>query len=315
MSGYMWKRDNNGHAHLEDDVLLAYTRGQLAADVVLIVQQHCAKCTACTQKCAEYTQLGTTLQQSLTSTLPVYPSIVHMLGNALDSPAAASAALQQRNENKKRLRKLRARISGSRPTRLIPAIGVLPLMIIFVSLLVVVGVLAYTSSNNKGLFPATISGRSKTGTPNNAATFPNQPTATSMPVLTRTASTAAPGTTVEGTPGGTATPSSTTKPVIWVCSSNADLAQSRLRICGKNFKMGEKVIVLEVLPNSGRRWALLTTADAYGDISGAWTIPNCRSVPTWVFAYDITRGLTTQLVPVNVSPGGCRSPNVKISGH
>ncbi len=314
MSGYTWKRDNNGHAHLENDILLAYTRGQLAADVVLIVQQHCAKCPVCTQKCVQYTQIGMTLQQNLTYAMPVYPSVVNMLGDALDNPAAASAALRQRRENKRRVRKQSARISGGHARRLIPVIGVLPL-IIFVSLLVVVGVLAYTSSNNRSFLPGNFSGGNKTGTPNVAPTLPPQPTATQALTLTKTVNASTPGITAGIMPTGTATSNGTSKSVIWICSSNADLAQSRLRICGKNFKAEDRVIILEVFPNISHRVEAVTTADVHGTINGVWTIPNCRNVPIAVFAFNLTRATFTSPVFVNISIGGCRSPNVKFGGH
>src|SRR5579863_293798 len=151
MPAYMWKRDNDGFDHLEDDVLLAYTRGQLPADGVLRVQQHCAKCTRCTQKCAEYTHVGMMLQQNLTYVLPAYPSIVDMLGSALDNPAAM-VTLRQRSGRRGSVQKQRTGYSGSKAVRLLPVVGVLPL-IIFVSLLVVVVVLAYTLSNTMHFLP------------------------------------------------------------------------------------------------------------------------------------------------------------------
>ena len=313
MSGYMWKRDNDGNIHLEDDVLLAYTRGQLSADIVLMVQQHCAKCTVCTQKCAEYTQIGMTLQQNLTYVMPIYPSIVDMLGKALDNPAAASAALRERRENKKLIRRKSARTPGSRAVRPAPRVGVLPL-IISVSLVMLMVLLAYTLSSYMG-------SRASPGhpAPPIMSTLPVQPTATRTPTPTKTVNASTPvtmvGATVTATPGGTGMSVGTTKPVIWICSSNTDLAQSRLRICGKNFKAGDRVIVLEVLPGISHKVGTVTSADVHGNINGVWTIPNCRYVPIAVFAFDLTHATFTLPVPVNISIGGCRSPNVKIWGH
>ncbi len=317
MSGYMWQQDKNGQTHLENAILLAYTRGQLGADIVLVVQQHCAKCTVCAQKCAEYTRLGVTLQQNLTYAMPVYPSIVDMLGDALDNPATASAALRQRRENKKRVRKQSARTSGSRTPRLFPKVGVFP-MTVSVALMLLMVLLAYTLTNYIG-------SRASSGhpTPSGIPTLPVQPTATQRPRPTKTANTPTSGTTVgvAATPGGVSTPTGTpkatgtSKPVIWICSSNADLAQSRLRICGTNFKAGDRVIILEVFPNISHKVGTVTTANVHGTINGAWTIPNCHTIPIAVFAFDLTRAMFISPVSVNISIGGCRSPNVKFGGH
>ncbi|MEO8973860.1 MAG: hypothetical protein ABI406_19915 [Ktedonobacteraceae bacterium] len=311
MPGYIWKRDNDGKSHLEEDVLLAYTRGQVSADIVLLVQQHCAKCTVCEQKCAEYMHTGTTLQQNLAYTMPVYPSIVDMLGNALDNPAAASAALRQRRENKRRVRKQRVRTSGSKSLHLFPKVGAFPLTI-SVSLVMLMVLLTYTLTNY-------ISSRASSGhsTPPTVSTVPVQPTATQRPTPTKTVNTSISGTTagVGATPTGTTTSADTSKPVIWICSSNADLAQSRLRICGKNFKAGDKVTILEALPGIGYKVGMQAIADAHGSINGAWTIQNCHSVPSALFAYVQIRRLATQPIPVTVSIGGCRSPNVKPYGR
>lgn len=146
MPGYRWQRDNDGKLHLEDDVLLAYTRGQLAADVVLLVQQHCANCMRCTKKCAEYTRIGTTLQHNLMYAMPVYPSVVNLLGSALDNPAAASAALRQRRENKRRVRK----IAGGKTLRLFPGTGVFSLTV-SISLVLLMVLLVYTLTTHIGI--------------------------------------------------------------------------------------------------------------------------------------------------------------------
>ncbi len=47
-------RDEGGMAHPDDDLLLAYTRGQLDKKLELIVQQHMARCQGCRQKCIQY---------------------------------------------------------------------------------------------------------------------------------------------------------------------------------------------------------------------------------------------------------------------
>lgn len=319
MPGYRWKRDNDGKLHLEDDVLLAYTRGQLAADTVLIVQQHCANCMRCTEKCAEYTRTGMTLQRNLMYTMPVYPSVVNLLGNALDNPAAASVALRQRRKNKRRVRK----VSGSRRLRLFPGTGVFPLTV-SVSLVLLMVLLVYMLTTHIGILalrglngpvsPSIVS----QPTPTPTATPTQAPTPKPTKIGSATAPTAAVTVTPTGVPSPTVTPTATppvtSKPVIWICSSNADLAQSRLLICGKNFKAGDRVIVVEYFSGSGRRGVMPTTADAQGNINVVWTIQNCRSIPNLVFAFDMTHSFMVPPIPVNVSLGGCPPPNINPGG-
>lgn len=307
MPGYTWKQDNNGHAHLEDGVLLAYTRGQVGADIVLKVQQHCAKCTVCTQKCAEYTRIGMTLQQNLTYAMPVYPSIVDMLGDALDNPATASAAVRQHRENQKRVRKQRASTPGSKTLRLFPKASVFPLTISVA--LVLLTVLLLPSLSHYVGSRANI----EHSTPN-VSSLLAQPTAAQSVRPTKTVM-STPGTTVVVTPTQASTSVGTSKPAIWICSSNGDLAQSRLRICGKNFKAEDKVIIFEVLPDGSSRVDLLAVADAHGYFSGAWTIPNCHSIPVAIFADDTTHASSMSQVMVNISIDGCRYPNVKTWGR
>lgn len=311
MPGHLRKQDKNGLAHLEDDVLLAYTRGQLAADTIFVVQQHCAKCTLCMQKCAEYTRLGMTLQQNLTYAMPVYPSIVDMLGDALDNPAAASAALRQRKENKRHVRKQSARTPGSKTQRLFPKVGVFPLTA-SIALVLLMVLLTYTLTNYIGGHASP----EHSATPARPA-LTVQPTAMQRPTPVKTVNRSLPGTTAGAgsTPTGTTKSAGVSKPVIWICSSNADLAQSRLRICGKNFKAGDRVIILEVFSNNSHRVGTETTANMHGSINGAWTIANCRDVPLAVFAFDSTHATFTQQVSVNISIGGCRPLHIKFKIH
>src|SRR5579863_1608756 len=110
MSGHMWIQDKDGNSHPDDSDLLAYTsqqlfadsweniHRQLAGDAWERTHQHIVRCTDCQQKCEEYTPVCATLRNNLTYQMPAYPSIVDMLGEQLDNPAAAQLALQQRRQ-------------------------------------------------------------------------------------------------------------------------------------------------------------------------------------------------------------------------
>lgn len=311
MPGYMRKRDNDGQPHLENDILLAYTRGQLSADIVLVVQQHCAKCTLCTRKCNEYTRIGTTLQQNLTYALPVYPSIVNMLGSALDSPEAASVALRQRRENRKQVQKQRISTvrSGARYFR--PRATIFPLTI---SVALIILVVLFIPTLSSYFSSRAFNDHSRPG----VSTIPVQPTSKVMTRVTKLSDTPTPTPTMVGvtvTPARTPTPVGTAQPLIWLCSSSVDFSQSRLRICGKGFKAGDRVLALEVLPGISHKVVLLLIADVQGSITGAWVIQNCRYLPIAMYAFDVTHAWFTPPVVLNLSIGGCRSPGVRTWSH
>ncbi len=312
MSEDMWKRDNDGQRHLKDDILLAYTRGQLAADAVLIVQQHCANCTRCTRLCTEYTRIGATLQRHLAYAMPQYPSVVEMLGTALESPEAAAAALEERKENRKSGRKQRTGAGRNRN----PRMSVFPLTV-SVSVVILASLLVYMLTMHPGILAIRPPVEKQVMTPE--STVPPQPGVTQTPKSKQNGSVSptVPGSPVKPTPTPpVATPAvGTGKPAIWLCSSSLDLSQLRLRVCGKNFKAGDIVIVLEALPNVNHKAIFTVIADAQGSISGVWTISNCRFVPYAIFAFDVTHAWFIQPVGINIPVGNCRSMSVKSRSH
>lgn len=310
----MWKRDNDGQRHLANDILLAYTRGQLAADVVLIVQQHCANCTRCTQRCAEYTNIGATLQHHLAYAMPLYPSVVEMLGTALESQEAAAVALQERKEKRTSGGKQRISASGSRTRRLSPQAGFFPLTV-SVMLVLCVFLFVYMLTTHTGMALQPPTGKQAAPT-RPLSTVPPQPGVTQTPTRPGTVvSTHTSTTQVVSTPTATTPAVGISKPAIWLCSSSSDLSQSRLRVCGRNFKAGDIVTVLEVLPGIPHKAIFTAIADAHGSITGEWTVQNCRSVPYAIFAFDVTRAWFIQPVVITVPVGNCRSMNVKSWSH
>ncbi len=323
MSEHTWKQDKGNNLHPEENLLLAYIRRQLAADTSLEVYQHLAICEPCRRKHATLL-----LQCGLAYSMPTYPSIVDMLGERIDSPAAAQLALQQRRQSalqqdvalgrafvlfflSKALRLQRHSAKGSASTtiaiRSVPLVGIAAL-IISVALVVAI-VLAYTFSNHI-LVPGNFSGVNKLTTP---SVMPTQIAIQSKPTATSTAT----PTQVGNTPGTgsavTATPTGSYRPYVKVCSTQAEWAHSQLHICGANFTPGDKIELYGKMLGFFTSQKSMVVADAHGSISVVWTIANCHMTPDSIYAQDLTQGhhYTTPTVAVSVPIGPCRVPNIK----
>src|SRR5579863_1440978 len=292
MAGHKWEQDKGDNLHPEENLLLAYISRQLSADTSHEVHQHLATCEACRQQHASLL-----LQSGLTYSMPTYPSIVEKLGEYIDNPAAAQLALQQRRRATFQQdialgrafvlfflsRALRIqRQNAKKPASTTIAIRSVPLasivVLIISILLVVVFVLASTLSNHR-FGPGNLPSGSQPATPTpTQIVIQSKPTATPTVTPTQVAITPGPGSTVNGTP--TATPTGTSKPFVKVCSTQAELAQSQLYICGYNFKAGDKVALIEFVPGNGIRVKSVLLADVHGSFSVVWTITNCRTVPS-----------------------------------
>jgi len=326
MSGYKWKQDEGDNLHPEENLLLAYIRRQLAADTSHEVYQHLAICELCRHQHATLL-----LQSGLAYSMPTYPSVVDMLGERIDSPVAAQLALQQRRRvalqqdialgrafvlfflskvlhvEKQNAKKPASTIIAIRSMSLV---GVAVLIISALLILAIV-VLAYTLSIHI-FVPSSLSNGSQFATPSvrpTQITIQSKPTAT--PTATPTQVGNAPGTGSAVTVTPTATPTGPTRPYVKVCSTPAELAQSQLHICGANFRPGDKIVLFEIVPGIGIKPKSVVFADAYGSFSVVWTITNCRTIPSGIYAQDLTHHGVTPVVTVTVSIGSCHAPNTK----
>src|ERR1700676_5178504 len=184
-----------------------------------------------------------------------------MLGERIESPVAAKFALQQRRRSalqqdialgravvlfflSKALRLQRQ--NAKRPASTTIAIRSVPLVsvgaLIVSILLVVAFVLAFTRSNHillSGNAPGGGGSILVTPTPT-----PTQMAIVSKPMATPTqvGSTSGPGSAV------TVTPTGPDRPYVKVCSTQAELAHSQLRICGAKFRPGDKIVLYEKVP-------------------------------------------------------------------
>ncbi len=207
MSGHMWKQDKDGNSHPDDSDLLVYTSQQLFADSWENIQrqlageawerthQHIVRCTDCQRKCKEYTPVCATLRNNLTYQMPAYPSIVEMLGEQIDNPAAAQVALQQRRQKQGTERQ---------KSRAIAFTSGIPVRLQLVLLAMTI-VLAFTIIKYVQTIPSYSSGAGSVASP--VTPVSPQPNSTSKPTPKKSAAT--PGT------GG----SEAAKPYLAVCSN------------------------------------------------------------------------------------------------
>lgn len=331
MSGHIWIQDNEGNRHPDDSILLAFVRRQLSIAEARAVNEHLARCQTCPVKCAQFKYIGDGLQNVLAYPMPVYPSVADKLGERIASPAATRLALRERRQVRlhedialgkalvmftlKRLLGVRNQHTSQPRNRAMASVPVvsIPVLVILV-LTVVAAVLAFTLSGHINAPTNRSQGSNGIGTPLVQPTILPQstatPTLTPVPTQAPTTPTHVPGNNGAGK-GKPTPPASNGNATVYLCSSTTDLQQSRLNICGKNFKPGDKVILFEYIPGIGNRAKPpVIIADAQGTISVQWTITNCRTIPASVYALDLRTNTPTAAVPVNVNVGNCQ-PNVK----
>src|SRR5579859_901299 len=100
MSGQIrWPRDEDGIAHPDDSILLAFIRQQLLGKHGPDIDQHIAHCVKCQKRCNELRQPGKILEETLQgNVLPLLQEDVAW--DWLQSPAAAQLAYQRRQHER-----------------------------------------------------------------------------------------------------------------------------------------------------------------------------------------------------------------------
>jgi hypothetical protein len=99
-------------------------------------------------------------------------------------------------------------------------------------------------------------------------------------------------------------------PTIRLCTTNADKAQSRMRVCGANFIPGEKVQLVVHLASGGARTLHQVLVDAQGHFQDSWVVANCKDVPMAIDVQDQTNSPEGSLeLRVSHQLGHCSVPN------
>lgn len=291
-SNTIWIRDNDGKEHPEDSLLLAYVRRQQLEDR-LSIDRHIdvEQCPRCRHTCDELAQTSATLDVlGQMAAYQHYPEL-----SAATTFSHVQSAANKQNP-------LRAYVhwaaNQQRPRKSIVRLISLPVAF-GLALLCVVLVLA---SHWPG-------GLLMTG-PSQGGTSPSQSNATAVQEQHTTptpdlALTAAARASSSPTPALTPTASPGSQPYLEVCSTPADIAQSRLVICGFNFEPGHEVSL--VVDTSGKRPFMQrpVLVDKQGEFQDGWYVYYCRDLPVAIFAEDMTAGTDYSYTPVNISFADC----------
>jgi hypothetical protein len=274
-----WVRDEGGKDHPDTSILLAYTRKQQLEDR-LGIRRHVDECPRCLRTCSEYKRTDMVLEvlEQMQSDL----SYADVPSTLLLSRIQGEYARYERRLSTRVMRKLEPiQRFGKRGLRAVPKIGghlkpEMPLSSLgfYIASLVVVVMLVFAIG-----VVAAIHG----GGPFNQ--YPMGPGATLVVRHDVTVTTRPTATATHDTTAG----SGQSKERISICSTDDDRTQSRLRICGYDFKSGDKVALLVTMLGSGQpKQRRPVTVDAHGEFEVTLPVNNCN-VPVAIVAHDLTK--------------------------
>ncbi len=279
-----WKPQKHGEKHPEDSSLLAYIRQQQLEDRSKITQHiDIERCPRCLHRRSELEQVSKTLD--VLGQMPPYQhypelsvarTYAHVQGAA--NRRTVLQAYLHRVNNRQRPRKSAVRLVS------LPAAFAL-------AILFTVAMLVFADLSGVPWLPRSLQG----------GTSPSQSGSTGLP---RQAVTPTPDLALTATANANAT-AIASQPNIQVCSTPADIAQSRLVICGYNFEAGHKVSLIVTI--SGREPVTRhpVHVDKQGEFQDWWYVHNCRNLPTAIFAYEVDNVNVSSPVLVNISFAAC----------
>ncbi len=278
-----WKPGKHGEEHPEDSSLLAYIRQQQLDDRSKINQHiDIERCPRCLRRCSELEQVSKTLD--VLGRMPSYQhypelSVARMYAHvqgAAKRRTFLQAYLHWVN-NRQRPRKS--------AVRLISLPAAFALVILFTVALVFAGL------SGVPLIPRSLPGG--TGPSQSDSTGVAPQVATPTPDLALTATANANATAIAS------------QPYIQVCSTPADIAQSRLVICGYNFEAGHKVSLVVTISGKDPDMRHPVLVDKQGDFQDGWYVYNCKYLPTAIFAYEVDNVKVSSPALVNISFAAC----------
>lgn len=302
-----WVRDEGGKEHPENSTLLAYNRKQQLEDR-LEIRRHTEQCPRCLQLSSELEDASTMLDTLASMQRHLdYADVVssEQLFNRVQAEAAKDerrvmTRLMRRFEpvQRKSLRYVRY----LRPERRISLVSVPAAL----ALALLVTVLAVTIVLAFGVFHAR-------GVPFNL--FPhgiapiNQPNSMSVQQQRATP------TTSQGNSGSTTTGAGQSAGHIRDCTNGQDRRASQMRICGANFKPGDKVSLLVTLSWSGQpRQRHPVIVNGQGKFEVTIPINHCN-VPVAIVAHDLTNSNLYSNTLQGMKFEGCRVPSPNVGGH
>lgn len=293
-----WTRDKDGLEHPDDSDLLAYVRRQQLEDR-LSIRRHIEQCPFCRRKCSMFASDSETL--SVLARMRAYQQYPERTpGQTLEY--VISAAQQPEPLGIRVLQQLRA-VAGidwpRRPSKrmLVLRFSSAVALALLLVLLAFEMVLAFQRCGFS--LPFLFTHMQVSGGPANLSVVERHySTPTPSPAQgTATATSASP----------TASPG--TRPYIEVCSTPDEFAQYRLAICGYNFKPGDRVSLIVVIPGRLPVTRRALTVNAQGIFRDSWNITSsCKYLPAVISVHDMTHPAVHSNILENIEFPGCPMP-------
>jgi hypothetical protein len=271
-SNTRWISSKHINEHPDDSILLAYLRGQefeVRSNVIQHIDRE--KCPVCLQKLNELKQVSTTLDVlGEMRSYQYYPEL-----SVADTFARMRSAVNPRIP-------VETAISGVHywqlPRRSAVRLISVPVALVLVILLTMT-MLVYANLPGKSFNPFSFNGGTSPG--QNIATVAIPPHSTSTEEATLIA-------TPIVTPGSLTGSSNAKEPQLEVCSTQANIDQLRLVICGSNFNGFHEATLVVYVPGKKLTWFRNIPVDKHGNLQFEWKIKDCGNVPTFIYGYEVT---------------------------
>ncbi len=321
MSGQMrWSGDEDGKAHLDDSILLAYIRQQSLGKNELDIHQHIAHCAECQERYNELRQTSIMLEDTLyRSSSPLLKEDVAW--DWLQSPEEAQLAYQRRQHERLHEDLASGHSSANAFTvSLTSLVGSSSTR--FASIHTEIRARttkAWASPNGYYTFIWCFCGNiSGAGVDSNSGVSrtthnPFQPshllggitTAVTPPtVLVSSHSTSTPAVGPQSGSGATLTPG-VPMPTIFECD---DKTAHRFSICGKNFKPSTRIELVIQFGDGSSKTRHPVWVDASGEFQDSWSISSCKDAPITISAQNMAHPSVNSVELQNIQYGKC-SPN------
>ena len=280
---------NHVNQHPEDSILLALLRGQELESRSSVIQHiDRGKCPVCLQKLNELKQVSTTLD--VLGEMRSYQNYPEL--------SVGDTFVRMRSTVKTQVPEKTAR-NGTNyrqlPRRSVVRLISVPTAFVLV-ILFTMTMLVYANLPGRSFNPFSFNGSTRPGQNISTVAIPSHSTSTKETSLTVTAIV---------TPGGS---SKANEPYLEVCSTQANIDQMRLVICGSNFNRFHQVTLFVF--TSGKKPTLLRNipVDKQGKLQFGWKITDCGSVPTSIYAYEVTSTKPILVKLQITSFGSCPAP-------
>jgi len=103
------------------------------------------------------------------------------------------------------------------------------------------------------------------------------------------------------------------EPYLNVCSTQADIDQLRLVICGSNFDRFHLATLVVFVLGKKPIWFRNISVDKHGNLQVGWEITDCGNVPTFIYGYEVTSSKPILVKLQITSFGSCLAPTTTVA--